>query len=180
MKKKITALLLAIMAAGCAQMPEDAFSVSTEQLARRQVETRRYDGIKESELYVASSNVLQDMGYTLEFSEVKLGLLTANKQREAVTTEEVVGTVLLAVFTGRISNEYLSKDQNIRVSLVVRPVLDSKGTPISDKNYVRVNFQRIVRKQDNRIYTETLDDPELYQGFHEKLSKSVFLEAQKI
>jgi len=46
---------------------------------------------------------------------------------------------------------------------------------------VRATFQRVVWNsygQLNRL--EGLKDPELYKQFFEKLSKSVFLEAQKI
>ena len=74
----------------------------------------------------------------------------------------------------------ISKDQTIRVSLVVRPVNDSNGKAISDSYFVRVTFQRLVRRTDNSVMAETLRDSELYQDFYERVSKSVFLEAQKI
>ncbi len=46
---------------------------------------------------------------------------------------------------------------------------------------VRATFQRMVWNmagQMSRI--ETLKEPDLYEGFFDKLSKSVFLEEQKI
>ena len=74
----------------------------------------------------------------------------------------------------------ISKDQTIRVSFVVRPVSDSNGKATLDSHFVRVTFQRVVRRTDNSMYAETLREPELYTDFYERVSKSVFLEAQKI
>ena len=68
----------------------------------------------------------------------------------------------------------------IRVALVVRPVNDSNGNAMSESHFVRVTFQRLVRRTDNSTIAQTLREPELYQDFYERLSKSVFLEAQKI
>ena len=51
---------------------------------------------------------------------------------------------------------------------------------MKDSFFVRVTFQRIVRRTDNSTYVETLGDAELYRDFFEKLSKAVFLEAQKV
>ncbi len=127
---------------------------------------------------VASANTLQDLGFNLENSETKLGVITATKQRDATDAGEVATSILLAVFVG--TRMAISKDQTIRVALVVRPVNDSHGKAMSDSHFVRVTFQRIVRRSDNSIYTETLREPELFQDFYERVSKSVFLEAQKI
>jgi hypothetical protein len=63
---------------------------------------------------------------------------------------------------------------------VVRPVNDSNGKAIDNSHLVRVTFQRIVRRTDNSEYAETLRDAQLYQDFYERLSKSAFIEAQKI
>jgi hypothetical protein len=74
----------------------------------------------------------------------------------------------------------ISKDQTIRVSLVVRPVQATNDSAPIDSYFVRITFQRLVRRTDNSIITYTLTDNELYEGFFEKLSKSIFIEAQKI
>ncbi len=178
--KRIIACLTAsaLFLSGCVALPPDAFVVSTEQLKRRQIETRRFDGIKEESILVASSNVLQDLGFTLENSETKLGALTASKQRDATNGAEVAAAIFVALLGGGATA--ISKDQTIRVALVVRPVQATNDSVPMDSHFVRITFQRIVRRTDNSMFAETLSDTKLYQDFFEKLSKSVFLEAQNI
>ena len=61
---------------GCQSVPKDLFSVSSKTVERRQIEMRKYSGIKEEDLLSACSAIVQDLGFTLEGSESKLGLLT--------------------------------------------------------------------------------------------------------
>jgi hypothetical protein len=176
--KRHALLAAVILAVGCQSVPPEVFQVTPEMLEQRQLETRRYDGISGTDLLSACSNVLQDLGFNLENSETKLGVLTASKQRGAVEAQEVVLSLFVAVLTGAAMP--VSKDQTIRVSLVVRPVNDSKGDPLQESHYVRVTFQRAVRRTDNSVYVETVREPMLYQVFFERVSKSVFIEAQKL
>lgn len=177
MKKQIS-LLAALLLSGCVSIPPDSFVSTPQLLKQRQIESRRYDGITEADLIIASANVLQDLGYNLENSETKLGVLTASKERDAVNGGEVVAAIAVAVLTGVAMPT--SKDQTIRVALVVRPASDSEGKQMANSNFLRVTFQRLVRKTDNSVHGETLSDPQLYQDFYEKVSKSVFLEGQKL
>lgn len=175
--------LIALLLAGCVTVPPDIFVVTSELQQKRQIETRRYEGINEVDLITASANVLQDLGFNLENSETKLGVLTASKQRDASDAGEIAGAVVVGILTTLIGAPVVmptSKDQTIRVALVVRPVIDSTGKAMTNNHFVRVTFQRVVRRTDNTIFGETLSDPKLYQDFFEKVSKSVFLEAQKI
>lgn len=178
MRGLILTCAAATILAGCVTLPPNAFVVTEQQLARRQIETRRYDSIKEENLLIASSNVLQDMGFSLENSETKLGLISASKQRDATESGEVVAAIIVALLGGGATP--ISKDQTIRVSLVVRPIQATADNAPKDNHFVRVTFQRIVRRTDNSMFVQTLDEKELYEGFFERLSKSVFLEAQKI
>jgi len=171
-------LVSALFLAGCVAIPPNTFVVTPELLKQRQLETRRYDGIKEGDLITAGANVLQDLGFNLENSETKLGVLTASKQRDATSGGEVAASIIVALLGGGAMA--ISKDQTIRVALVVRPVVDSTGKPMSNSHFVRATFQRIVRRTDNSIYAETLREPGLYQDFYEGVSKAVFLEAHKI
>lgn len=177
--KKLTILFTVLVVAGCAmEPPRDLFVLTPQMLEQRQLETRRYEGLNEEEILVACSNVLQDMGYTLENSETKLGVLTSSKTRDATNGAEIAANVLLILLGAGPAP--MSKDQTIRVSLVVKPVLDNNGQPLPKNHTVRITFQRIVTLTNGGTREETLRDPELYTGFHDKLSKSVFLEAQKI
>lgn len=187
---KLSLLLILFLLVGCETIPLDSFVVTPDLQQKRQVETRRYDGISEVDLITASANVLQDLGFNLENSETRLGVITASKQRDAVHAGEIAATTLASALlitpAAPFAAAYLigspahSKDQTIRVALVVRPVIDSNGNQMTDNYFVRVTFQRIVRRTDNSTKAETLIDPQLYQDFFERLSKSVFLEAQKI
>jgi hypothetical protein len=118
--------------------------------------------------------VLQDLGFNLDESETKLGLVVASKDRDATEAGQVVGAILIAVLIG--ASVPIDKRQKIRASLVTRPIGES-----GDKTAVRVTFQRVVWNTAGQISkSEALTEPELYQEFFSKLSKSVFLEAHEI
>ncbi|MEZ2625191.1 hypothetical protein ACBP82_12550 [Paenalcaligenes hominis] len=105
---------------GCvATISPNAFIVTDELLGQRQLQSRRFDKVTEEFVVVSSSDVLQDMGFNLENSEVALGVLTASKDRDATNAGEIVGAVVLAVLFG--ANMAVSKSQRVRVSLVVQP-----------------------------------------------------------
>lgn len=207
------AAIVAVLS-GCQIMPPDLLKAPENSLAVRQIESRKFTGISEADLLAASSNVLQDMGFNLENSEVKLGVITANKDREAYDTVEVTTMVLLKILSYGQSSYAIGKKQTIRASIVIKPAtsdsvigtiyssdkkpnatknVDTKPSakgktadPIEDAmnrpgNYIiRLTLQRVVTKTDQSMYSESIKDPEIYQDFFSKLSKSVFLEAQKI
>ena len=173
--KKFVAVFIVVSLAGCVTVPSDALVVTPELLQRRQLETRTYTGIKEADMLAASANVLQDMGFNIEESETKLGVITANKERSATNAGEIIGKVILSLLVRQAIP--WSKDQKIRVSLVVRPAPQAKA---GDVYLVRVTFQRIVTRTDKSTYVETLKEPEFYQKFFERLSKAVFIEGQTI
>jgi len=174
-KLGVATLLILATLTGCVALPPDALKPGPDALKERQLQTRRFDGIKESDLLAASAGVLQDMGYSVTESEAKLGLIVAAKDREAVDAGQVATAIFIAMLGG--GNVAIDNDQTIRVSLVVRPAAEKQA-----KNHVvRVTFQRIVRNTQQQVTRiESLKEPELYEGFFDKLSKAVFLEAHKI
>ena len=112
------------------------------------------------------------MGFTLEDSEPKLGVIVASKDRDATEVGQVIGAVLLTLLTKQ--NHAYDDKQKIRVSLITRPVSDKE-------TIVRVTFQRLVWDTQGKVSkTESLDDPQLYQDFFGKLSQSIFLTANEI
>lgn len=174
MMKKLIAGFVALSLVGCVSMPENLLATSPKSLERRQVEARKFTGVQETNLLTAVGGVIQDLGFSLEGSETKLGLIVANKNRDATQAGEVVAAVLIALLGG--GQTAISRDQKVRVSVVVLPTADK----VKDSWQVRATFQRIVTRTDNTQFAETLEDPKLHTEFFEKLSKAVFLEAQKI
>ena len=159
---------------GCQTIPKDALTLSPESLVQRQMQTRKYETKEEAKILSACSGLLQDLGFNLDESETKLGLITASKMRSAVNA----GQQVTAVFVAALGGGYMptDKEQKMRASVVTRPV-GEHGEYIA----VRVTFQRVVWNTHGQVtVSESLIDPKIYQEFFDKLSKSIFLEAQEI
>ena len=172
MKKIFVITILAFMVNACAaKIPSEALQLSNTSLEYRQMQTRAFD-TDEKDMLSASAQVLQDLEFQIDESETDLGVVVASKERDATEAGQVAGAVIVALLGG--GSMPIDKNQKIRASVVT--------TPISAKQTkVRVTFQRLVWNTHNQLSKiEKLDDPEFYQGFFEKLSKSVFLEAHKI
>ncbi|MDO8302402.1 MAG: hypothetical protein Q7T18_04080 [Sedimentisphaerales bacterium] len=158
---------------GCG-VPQDALRMSPTTLQDRQLQTRMFYTNDEANILSASAAALQDMGFSLDESETELGVIVASKDRSATDAGQVVGAIFIAAMTGVASP--IDSKQKIRVSLVTYPSGEK-----NDKITVRVTFQRIVWDTQGQVTKlQRVDDPKLYEGFFEKLSKSVFLEAQNI
>ncbi len=179
--QKPLSLLLCVVLSGCATpIPKNILKLSPDSLEERQAQTRRYESKDEKQVLLACAGVLQDLGYTLDESRTKLGVVVGSKDRTAVDAGQVAGAtvlVVLAALAGSQSDALnrIDDKQKIRASVVTRPSAD--GSEV----LVRVTFQRIVWNRAGQISrVETVSDAELYQGFFDRLSKSIFLEAQKI
>jgi hypothetical protein len=144
-------------------------------VGQRQLQTRIFETSDESKILSASASLLQDLGYTLDKSETKVGLIVASKDRSAVDAGQVTGAVVMTALFGVSACTYDEK-QKIRASVVTHPASEGGG-----RMAVRVTFQRIVWSNRGIITKlERLNDSELYAGFFDKLSKAVFLEAHEI
>jgi len=128
-------------------------------------------------LLSASAAVLQDLGFTIDESSAKTGLIVASKDRSAIEAGQVAGQIFMAALItalGGHADPTWDRDQKIRISVVTRPLT-------SGWTLVRVTFQRIVRNTKNQLTkAETINDPIIYQQFFDKLKQSVFLEAHQI
>jgi hypothetical protein len=160
------------------RIPKEALQLSPESLKNRQVQTRRFD-TDEKTLLSASAAVLQDIGFTIDESETKLGTIVSSKRCDATNAGQIVVAILVAALTGVPMP--IDKEQLVRASLVTSQIHVHNTDKTQCQTAVRVTFQRIVttdRQQVSRL--EFINDSELYQEFFEKLSKSLFLEAHEI
>lgn len=173
MYKLIPAILgLSLYMCGCGGVPKDALSMNPTTLQDRQLQTRQFDTKDEKMILSACSALLQDIGFNLDESETELGLIVSSKDRGAVDAGQVTAAVAVAVLFGTPCT--YDQKQQIKASVVTAPSLSNK-----DKMTVRVTFQRVVWNNYGEVVKlERLNDPKMYEGFFDKLSKSVFLEAQ--
>jgi hypothetical protein len=158
---------------GCATtIPKDALILTPETLAARQIQTRKYETNDEAKILSACIEQLQDLGFNLDESETKLGVIVTSKERSAVDAGQVVLMVAVAALGG--GKMSIDKVQKFRACVVTRPVGENSII-------VRVTFQRIVWNDKGGISVlEGLMDPIQYQEFFSKLSKSIFLEAHEL
>lgn len=168
----------ALVLAGCATIPNDALVLSPDSLQLRQLQSRRIDGISEQKLLEASAGVLQDLGFNIDESETRLGVIVASKDRSAFSAAQLTTVIAFAL----LGVQYpMDKTQKIRVSLVTRPVRASDGAVMPDSQVLRITIQRLVWDVNDRLTrVESVEEPDVYQAFFNKLSKSVFLELQAI
>ena len=179
--------VMALIVTGCgSSLPKHLLRLTPDTLQNRVLQTRKYEGIAETDLLSASTGVIQDLGFIIDESEINLGLIVGSKNRDAPpdATQRVVqvlGTIvaIMAALGGSDNVDVPPVDdyQKLWASIVIRPTSED-----NDKtHYVRVTFQRIVWNDKDEIdRMQSLDEPEMYQKFFDLLSKSVFLEGQKI
>jgi hypothetical protein len=198
-KKTIASICAISIFSGCATtIPPEALQMQPDTLANRQIQSRKYDIKTEKELLSASAAVLQDMGFNLDESQTSLGVIVASKSRDAKDGGQIAGAIVMAFLFGAAAMSY-DKNQKIRASLVTKPAVTNNSikvelSPKDGKNIkfdqqveassgfiVRVTFQRLVWNQNNVLTKiEGINDPSIYTEFYDKLSKSVFLQAQNV
>jgi hypothetical protein len=167
-------LITLLVFSGCAgTIPPEALKWNEETLKDRQLQTRKYDTKKETEVLLACASLLQDLGFTLDESETKLGMLLGSKDRDATDGGQVAAAVVIALLTWSVIP--IDSVQKMRASVITR--LNEDGSSM----VVRVTFQRVVWNTEGQVTTsESMKDPEIYQEFFTKLSKAIFLEAHEI
>ena len=171
------ASVIVLALVGCQIQPKQALKLSPESLEKRSLQTRKFEGISEADILSASAGVIQDLGFNIDESETKLGVIVASKDRDATEVGQIIAaTIIVALFGG--GTAATDKHQKLRVSIVVRPTHHEKD---NNSHYVRVTFQRTVWNTQGQITrNEALEQPEMYQEFFDLLSKAVFLEGHKI
>lgn len=171
------ALGIGMFLAGCQQNPNwaneyallnGAPPANAAQIRER--ETTRFAVRDETTLLVEATAVLQDLGFTIEESAARLGVLAGAKDRDATEVGQVAGQVALTVglaLLGVRYNPVWDKDQLIRVTLATLP-LRSEGAV-----QMRVSFERIVINNQGLARAERLDAPEFSTGFFEQVRKGL-------
>ena len=168
----ITGFLIFNLVACATNVPKEALTLTPESLADRQLQTRIFYTNDEMKLLTASAALLQDLGFTIDQSEVGCGLIVCSRHRDVTDTGEVMLSLALAVLLG-VYHPY-DRNQKVMASLVTKPLDDTRIA-------VRITFQHIVWNTENQITKrERVNEPEVYQEFFSKLSKSVFLDAHEI
>lgn len=156
---------------------KEALTLSPESLADRQLQTRVFENIDEKRLLTASTAVLQDLGYTIDETEVRCGVIVCSRDRDVTEKAEVVLAVTLEILSflvGAPTSVPYETRQKILASLVTAPVDNRRVS-------VRVTFHQIVWNSDGKITKNNqVNDSQIYQEFFSRLSKSVFLVAHEI
>jgi len=177
--------LVCLVIAGCATLPKGFLKPDKNALQLRAMEMRQYDTKDDEKIIKSVAGVLQDIGFTLDNSETKLGFVAASKRADAknaaqITTAVACDALGIAAacfgapcYTNAVSR--CDKEQLVKASIIVQPSQDGS------KVVVRATFQRIVWNMAGLINKiETISDAQTYQKFYDALSKSIFLEAQQI
>jgi len=166
-------LLAIVVLAGCVPLPNDALKLSPSSLEDRQLQSRVYEDVSEVEILSACVGIIQDLGAKITETETDLGLIVGEKMRDATEPTQVIGAIVLALLGTSVA---IDKQQKIKFSLVTTPISTETD---SQRWLVRLTIQRIVWNTQNQVSRiEAVRDPEIFQGFFEKLDKSLFLEKQ--
>ena len=157
-------------------MPSDAMQLHPQSLQKRQLQSKRFSTLDESNMLIASIEVLQDMGFMINETESKLGMIIAEKNRETDNRTQRIALVTLKILAGAEKPlRGVESSHVIRAALVTTPDKSKKNTT------VRINFQRqVFDMEGNLVKSDAVHEDDLYIGFFAKLSKSVFLEAHEI
>ena len=178
MRKRVFVVLFllspSLLISGCGGTPKEALQMNPATLEDRQMQTRYFETSDQEKIIVACAGLMQDLGLNMDQSNKELGLLVGSKDRDATDGAQVTAAVLWSAMFGGPCR--FDKNQKMKASIVVSPTGET-GT----KTSVRVTFQRVVWDNYGQITKlEKLNDPKMYEGFFDKLSKAVFLEAQSI
>jgi len=171
---RVVLYFAAVVLGGCVPIPGDALKLTPSSLADRQLQSRIYEDVSEVQILSACVGIIQDLGAKITETETDLGLIVGEKMRDATEPGQLIGAIFIAFLGG--SSVAVDKQQKIKFSLVTTPASSERD---SQRWLVRLTIQRIVWNTENQVSRiEAVKDPEIFQGFFEKLDKSLFLEKQ--
>lgn len=156
---------------------KDALTGSPDLLQERQLQTRVFEDLDEQKLLSASAAVLQDLGFTIDETDVRSGVIVCSRDRDVTVTAEVIASVALEILialVGMPASIPYDKTQKVSASLVTTSIGNQRTA-------VRITFQHIIWDSNGNIRKkERLKEPAIYQKFFSKLTKSIFLVANEI
>lgn len=167
----IAVAALAIALSGC-QDPDWANKAALQigaprpnaaQIRERQ--TERFPVTSEERLLGEATQVLQDLGFTIEESAPRYGVLAGSKNRDATETGQVVGQIALSLglaLLGVSHTPVWDTDQ------VIRATLTSQKLGARDAA-LRVSFERIVTDTQGNSRVEELTAAEFSSGFFDRV-----------
>ena len=86
-KKSGTVIFLSVacLIAGCVSTapPPNILRTADNVTEKRQLQMRSYDTVDEEKIISASAGVLQDLGFSIDESETRLGMVVGSKERDA-------------------------------------------------------------------------------------------------
>lgn len=168
---------LLVLAHGCATEPGPAelMQVGPQAAANREVQTRRFGDVSETELLAACVSVLQDQGFRITTSEARLGVITGIKPR---SNEEILGDIfrlalLAGVTLGLHPDAQTGPPSGFGVALATRNV---GGLPRSHE--ARVTFYLVwgvlgPHAPDKPLSARAITAPALYQQFYGMLGATL-------
>lgn len=139
-------------------------AIRPDALQIRERQTARFD-TQEARLLVEATQVLQDLGFTIEESAPRYGVLAGSKDRNAVETGQVVGQIALTVglaLLGVHYNPVWDTDQVIRTTVSTAPAAGGQAM-------LRVSFERIITNNQGVSRVEELTAEEFSSGFFERV-----------
>lgn len=169
-------IFLSLFIKGCAPKSIDMVKLNTSSLEERALQTKSFDTNDEDKILSASIANLQDMGFNIDEINRDLGVVTSSKVRDAREVGQQVGLFVLALLGGAQAMDMADHLQTIRATVVTTP-----KTELKTETVVRLTLMRVIQNHRGLITKiETIQDQEIYTQFFDKLSKSVFLEEQKL
>jgi hypothetical protein len=164
-----------VLLAGCAPRAATLLTLPGDSLAQRQLQTRHFETKDEERVLRACTAALQDMGFQIDETSPRLGVLLASKTRDTnlLRPEARIAAVVLSL--GILSSLAENQLAKIEVGIVTRRV----GVE-EDRVSVRAIFRMTsLPRRGEQSVTQTITQPEIYTQFFDSLSKAFFLEARE-
>lgn len=164
-------LFLLFFQFGCTEMPKDTLTINNKTILQLKIQSRMYKTSEVEKVYVGCCDLIAEMGFLLDESDPKLGLIKCSKIRTAVKESQQFMS-FLSFITGN-GFEDIDYKQKMSASIFIRPKVGNPNIVI-----VKINFQRVVWDTNEDI-TESilLTNPKIYEEFFTKLSKTILLES---